>query len=455
MNRGDRPSPSPARPYAFPEAERARLSNGLTVHVVPLRRLPVVTTLLMSDAGAECDSVATAGVASLSVDAQTEGTTERDGTALANAFEQLGGSLDTAATWAYSELSTTVAASRFEGALSLLAEATRVPSFPESDVLRLREERMAELLQQRTEPRGLADDMFASACFAAVSRYASPEGGAEQTVAAISRDDVVRHHANFVLPARSTLIVVGDVEIEHVLRHAESVLGSWSGQGDSSPDVAVAPTHAGRVVHLVTKVDSPQSELRVGHTAVGRRHPDFHAISVMNAILGGLFNSRINLNLRETHAYTYGAFSHFDWRRHGSAFETSTAVRSDVTGAAVREIFAEIDRMRNEAVSPAELSLAIDYLTGVFPIRFETTAAIADAIAMRESYGLPADYFDRYREQVAAVSADDILRVAQKHLTPDRTQVVAVGDPAIVRGELEALNVGPVYLYDATGRRTA
>jgi len=455
VNRGNRPSPSAARPYAFPEAKRARLSNELAVHVVPLRRLPVVTTLLMSDAGAECDAVATAGVASLSVDAQTEGTTERDGTALANAFEQLGGSLDTAATWAYSELSTTVAASRFEGALSLLAEATQSPSFPESEVLRLREERMAELLQQRTEPRGLADDMFARECFAAGSRYASPEGGAEETVAAISREDVRRHHANFVVPARSTLIVVGDIEVERVLRHAESVLGTWSGKGHESPGVAVAPTHAGRVVHLVAKPDSPQSELRVGHSAVGRRHPDFHAISVMNAILGGLFNSRINLNLRETHAYTYGAFSHFDWRRHGSAFEASTAVRSDVTGAAVREIFAEIDRMRNDAVSAAELSLAIDYLTGVFPIRFETTAAIADAIAMRESYGLPTDYFDRYREQIAAVTAEDILRVAQTHLTPERTQVVAVGDPAVVRAELEALDAGPVYLYDATGRRTA
>lgn len=455
MNRGVRPAPSPPRSYAFPEAEQARLSTGLTVHVVPLRRLPVVTTLLMSDAGAECDSVVTAGVASLSVDAQTEGTTKRDGTALANAFEQLGGSLDTAVTWAYSELSTTVAASRFEGALSLLAEATRDPSFPESDVHRLREERMAELLQQRTEPRGLADDMFASACFAAGCRYASPEGGAEETVAAISREDVARHHANFVVPARSTLIVVGDIEVDRVLRHAEAVLGSWSREGNAAPPVTVAPTHAERVVHLVAKADSPQSELRVGHTSVGRRHPDFHAISVMNAILGGLFNSRINLNLRETHAYTYGAFSHFDWRRHGSSFEASTAVRSDVTGAAVREILMEIDRMRNELVSPAELSLAIDYLTGVFPIRFETTAAIADAIAMRESYGLPADYFDRYREQVAAVTAHDILRVAQTHLTPERTQVVAVGDAAVVRADLEALGVGPVHLYDATGRRTA
>jgi zinc protease len=450
-----RPPAGAPRPYTFPEAKREQLANGLTVFVVPLRRLPVATALLMSDAGAECDSLATAGTGSLTVDAQTEGTTERSGADLAEAFEQLGGSLDTAATWAHSEVSTTVMTGRFGGALSLLAEVIRSPSFPESEVTRLREERMSELLQQRTEPRGLADDMFARVCFATGSRYATPEGGGEQSVARIARADAVRHHQQCVVPERSTLIAVGDLHVDAVMRLAEHALGGWSGAGSATPEITVGPLHTSRVVHLVSKADSPQSEIRVGHLAVGRRHRDFHAISVMNAILGGLFNSRINLNLREQHAYTYGAFSHFEWRRQASSFEASTAVRSDVTAAAVREILGEIDRMRNERVSPAELSLAVDYLTGVFPIRFETTAAIADAIAAREGYALSADYFDRYRDQIAAVTVDEVLRVAQEHLTPGRLQIVAVGDPSIVRAELEALQIGPVQLYDTTGERTS
>lgn len=450
-----RPAPTPPRPYAFPDADHATLSNGLSVHVVPLRRLPVVTALLMSDAGAECDFVATAGVASIAVDAQTEGTTLRDGAQLAHAFERLGGSLDTAVTWAHSELSTTVTLPHFKGALTLLAEVARHPSFPDEEVLRLREERMAELLQQRAEPRGLADDVFAGSCFATGSRYAVPEGGAEKTVASISRAEVSQHHSNFVVPARSALILVGDVKIDEVLRQAEDALGEWSGKGTAPPPITAVPTHSGRMVHLVERAESPQSEIRVGHSSVERRHRDFYALSVMNAILGGLFNSRINLNLRERHAYTYGAFSHFSWRRHASSFETSTAVRSDVTAAAVREVLDEIDRMRSDLVDPTELSLAVDYLTGVFPIRFETTAAIADAIAMREGYDLPRDYFDRYRDRIAAVTAEDVLRVAQAHLAPERMQVVVVGDPSVVRADLDALQVGPVQVYDATGERVA
>ncbi|MEP7382096.1 MAG: pitrilysin family protein [Gemmatimonadota bacterium] len=453
MSDGIRPAAGPPRPYTFPAAQREQLPNGLTVYVVPLRRLPVATALLMSDAGAECDALPLAGVGSLTVEVQPEGTTKRDGTALADAFEQLGGSLDTSVTWTHSEVGTTVTTARFGAAVHLLAEVARAPSFPESEVTRLREERMAELLQQRAEPRGLADDMFAHVCFSAESRYANPEGGEERTVATITREALVRHHARYVVPARSALIVAGDVDVDAILQLAEDALGAWRGDGVAPPEIAVAPMHEARMVHIVAKPDSPQSELRVGHLSVARRHPDFHALSVMNAILGGLFNSRINLNLRETHAYTYGAFSHFEWRRRASSFETSTAVRSDITGAAVREILGEIDRIRNDLVSPAELSLAVDYLTGVFPIRFETTAAIADALASREGYGLPADYFDRYRERVAAVTAADVLRVAQLHLAPERLQVVAVGDPAIVRADLEALQIGPVQLYDATGER--
>jgi zinc protease len=175
----------------------------------------------------------------------------------------------------------------------------------------------------------------------------------------------------------------------------------------------------------------------------------------MNAVLGGLFSSRINLNLREAHGYTYGAFSGFDWRRGAGPFVVDTAVKTAVTDAAAREILNEIERMRAAEVRPEELSLATSYLDGVFPIRYETTDAIAAALANLIIYGLPDDYFDRYREHVRAVTAADVLAAARAHLHPDRVQIVAVGDPAVVRGPLAALGVGPVTVYDAEGNGAA
>jgi zinc protease len=181
-------------------------------------------------------------------------------------------------------------------------------------------------------------------------------------------------------------------------------------------------------------------------------HPEYFSIVVMNAILGGLFSSRINLNLREAHAYTYGAFSSFDWRRAAGPFIVSTAVRSDVTDAAVREILLEIDKLRESGVTDAELTLATSYLDGVFPIRFESTTAIANALASLVSYGLPDDYFDTYRSKVRSVTADHVLEAARAHLRPDELQIVAVGDPAAIREPLEQLKVGSVLTYDAEGR---
>lgn len=451
MTTAQRPTPGAPRPFAFPDVSRQTLGNGVRVQVVPLRRLPVVTILLMFDAGAECDDPARPGAAALTAQALAEGTRQRDAVALTEAFEQLGGSLDTGVTWTYAECSTTVLAPRLGEAMELLAEVVREPSFPEGEVARLRAERLAELLQLRAEPRGLADDMFARLCFAPDARYARPDGGDEASVESLARSDVVTHHGRFLVPTRATLVVVGDVRVEEVMRLAEATLGDWEAAEGTAPRLTVTPRATTRGVHLVAKADAPQSELRVGHPSVPRAHPDFHAIAVMNAILGGLFNSRINLNLRERHAYTYGAFSHFDWRRAASLFEVSTAVRSDVSAAAVREVLAEIDRMRSERVSETERSLAIDYLTGVFPIRFETTAAIADALALQQGFGLPRDYYDTYRARIAATSADDILRVAREHLHPDALQIVAVGDPHQVREHLEGLALGEVHQYDASG----
>jgi zinc protease len=234
---------------------------------------------------------------------------------------------------------------------------------------------------------------------------------------------------------------------------AEAALGGWSVTSAAPP----APTldkvaRATRAVHVVTKVDAPQSELRVGQVGVPRSHPEYFPITVMNAILGGLFSSRINLNLREKHGYTYGAHSGFDWRRAAGPFSVSTAVRSDITDKALAEVLREIDRVRAEPVADDERTLATGYLDGVFPIKYETASQIATALANLVIYDLPADFYDQYRTRMRDVTVAQIQSAARAHLDPSRLQIVVVGEPDTVAGPLERLGVGPVTIYDDSGR---
>lgn len=449
-----RPTPGPTRSYHFPPFERLTLPNGLAVVVASAPKLPVVTVLALVDAGAIADSRGQEGVAQLTAQALAEGTERSNGSQLADRFERLGTALDSSADWDSSVVRITVTSDRLPDAIGLLAEVLRTPTFPEREIERLKQERLAELLQQRAEPRGLADDMFDRFAYAAESRYATPDGGVESSVAALTQNNVAEFYRARYTPSATTLIMVGDVTAERARQLAGDAFGSWSGPAIALPSLVDRPASMTRTVHVVGKADAPQSEIRVGHVGVPRLHPDYFSIVVMNAILGGLFSSRINLNLREAHAYTYGAFSSFDWRRGAGPFAVSTAVRSDVTDAAVREIMIEIDRMRSAEVSEAELSLATSYLDGVFPIRFETTTAIANALANLVAFGLPNDYYDRYRENIRSVSAARVLDAARAHVRPDELQIVVVGDPSLVREPLGQLGLGPVRAYDAEGNVT-
>ena len=247
------------------------------------------------------------------------------------------------------------------------------------------------------------------------------------------------------------MILAGDVDIEQAEKYAEEFFGSWKRAEPAKTTMKVVAARKSRAVHVVDKNDAPQSELRLGHVGIPRSHPDFYDALVMNAVLGGLFSSRINLNLREEHGYTYGASSMFDWRRHAGPFVVSTAVRSDVTDAAVREIIAEIDRIRSDAISNEELTLATSFLEGVFPIKYETTNAIAHALANLVIYDLPHDYFESYRRRISEVTPADVLQAAERHLHPDELQVVVVGDASAVREPLERLRSGPLTIYDSEG----
>ena len=446
-----RPAPGATRDYRFPAFERLTLPNGLALVVAPVSKLPVVTVLALIDAGAATDPSGQEGVARLTAQALAEGTERCDGAQLAEQFERLGTALDTGADWDGTTIRVTVTSERLAEAMRLLAEVVRTPSFPQREVERLKQERLAELLQQQAEPRGLADDMFDRFTYVPSSRYALPDGGVESTVRALHRGAVEEFYRARYAPSATTLIVVGDVTMDVVRSLASDAFGTWAGTPAERRAVSDQPARLDRTVHVVGKADAPQSELRVGHVGVPRLHPEYFPILVMNAILGGLFSSRINLNLREAHAYTYGAFSSFDWRRGAGPFSVATAVRSDITDAAMREIMLEIERMRAEQVTDAELTLATSYLDGVFPIRFESTTAIANALGSLITYGLPNDYFDRYRANIRSVTAGSVLEAARAHVRPEHLQIVAVGDPAVIRGPLEQLGLGPVRSYDAEG----
>ncbi len=443
-----RPTPGAPRDYHFPAFESVTLPNGLRVVVAPVHKLPLVTVLALVDAGSVADPVGQEGVAQLTASLLTEGTGDLTGAQLAELVEVMGSSLDAGADWDSSVVKLTTLSSRLPEAIALLARVLTEPSLPDDEFQRLRTERLADLLQQRSEPRSLADEAFAQAIYAPSARYAMPDGGTERSVRALTLDQLRAFYDDRYSPRSTTVVLVGDVSLDAGVSLVSLVLGSWSGTLPATCATPDAKSSAPRGVRIVRKVDAPQSELRVGHVGPPRLTADYFPLVLCNAILGGLFSSRLNLNLREEHAYTYGAHSGVDWRRWAGPFSMDAAVQSDVSAKAVREILNEFDRIRAEPVTASELSLAISYLDGVFPIRFETTRAIASALASQAIYGLPTDYYDTYRANIRAVTADDILRVAQTHLDPAQLQVVAVGDPDAIAEPLTELGVGAVTIID-------
>lgn len=442
-----RPKPRPPRSYRFPEFQDEVLPGGIRLVTAPVAKLPVVTILTIVDAGSANDPPGKEGVAALTAGALLEGGPSLDGAAIAERFEQLGASVESGADWDSAFVKVTTLTDRLDEAANLLGETLRTPVFPDREVERLRAERLAEIMQLETEPRGLADEKFAEFLYTAESRYSKPDEGSAASVSGLSRTDVADFHASRYRAGSTTVVVAGDVSAESARELIARAFDGWPPGKAASPRLVVSTRANRRSAHIVNKVDAPQSELRVGHSGLPRKHPDFFPVLVMNAVLGGLFGSRINLNLREAHGYTYGASSYFDWRRAAGPFVVSTAVQSEVTTPALREIFFEIDRIREERISEGELSLARDYLEGVFPIRYETTAAIASALATLVVYDLPADYYDAYRRSVHAVSVDDVLAAARSHIHPELLQTTVVGDASVIRNSIGDLSLGELHVY--------
>ena len=444
-----RPKPGPVRSYRFPEFIDQKLPSGIRVVTAPVRKLPVVTVLVIIDAGSTNDPTGKEGVAALTAGLLLEGTARLNGAALTEKFERLGTSLESGADWDSAFVKITALSDKLEAATILLGEALSEPAFPEREVERLKAERLAEILQLETEPRGLADEKFSEFLYSPESRYSKPDEGSTESVSGLSRADVQEFYRARYRTGSTTVVVTGDISADDARALVGRAFQGWASGSASSAKLITASRSSRKTVHIVHKQDAPQSELRVGHVGVPRKHPKFFSTLVMNAVLGGLFGSRINLNLREVHGYTYGASSYYDWRRGAGPFVVSTAVQSEVTAPALREIFFEIERIRSESISGEELSLAKDYLDGVFPIRYETTAAIASALASLVIYELPADYYDTYRRNIRDVSSDGVLDAAKAHLHPHELQTIVVGDARVIRDSLAQLDIGDLQIHES------
>lgn len=448
LDRSRRPAPGPAPAIHLPEFRRRRLSNGLTVLSIPHDDLPEISARIVFPYGAADDPAEREGSALLVARGLTEGTRARSAREIAEELDHLGAIFSIEVSQDATVLSLRFLSHVLEPALDLLAEIIGQAAFPPHEVDRLKEQRLDEIASGLDEPRVVAGLRLNEAIFGD-HPYAMREGGSRETVSAIEPDDLRGFHGRHYRPDTGTLILVGDLPAGSELEgRLEEAFGSWTGTGASSRALPEPVAPESRRLWAVD-VSGPQSEVRVGGIGIARHDARYFAVMVMNAILGGLFSSRINLNLREDKGWTYGARSRFDARKRPGPYYVATAVDAKATGGAVREILGELDRMKAEPPSEEELGLAKNALTFSLPRVFETPPQVSRRVAQQVIYQLPDDYWERYRDRIQAVTREDVQATAERCLNTGRTAIVVVGPLAEFHDEL--VEIAPVELRDREG----
>lgn len=450
-DRSHAPAAGPAAALTLPAIQKQALSNGLPVWIVEMHEVPLVDVSLVVKSGAAADPAGRFGVASYTAAMLDEGAGRMDALALADAIDVLGASLTTAASYDASTVRLHTLASNLAAALPIMADVVLRPTFPQPDVDRLRVERLTALRQMRDSASQLSTAAYNRMLYGPTHRYGTGVAGTEATTAAMTTEDLRAFHAAHYQPQNAHLLVVGDVTAAAVLPQLERAFGTWANTG-TVPTAALpaAPRPTARHVYLLDKPGAAQSQIRIGTIGVARSTSDYHAIDVANTMLGGAasFSSRLMLNLREQHGYTYGVESQFSMRRTAGPFTALAGVQSDKTRDALIEFFNEFTRMAQPA--PGDELMRVKNLRALsFPRAFETTADIADQLTSLVVYDLPESFVNEYVAKTQAVTAADVERVAREHILPDHFIVVVAGDLAIIEQPVRNAGLGPVTIVTA------
>src|SRR3989454_7101782 len=370
--------PPPA--LKLPAVQTATVPGGLELAVVEMHKVPVVDIQIVLDAGAARDPADLPGLATFTATMLQQGAGRRGPLEIADEAAFLGAQLNTAASYDAATVSLHVPKRRLEPALDLLADVVLRPTFADSEVARQRELRRAQIVQLADNPVAIAGIAFPAIVYGRSHPYGRPLNGTEASTASLNRDRVAAFYGAAYRPNVARILVTGDVTRAEARRLLTARFGGWERGPPAAPPEAAAPPPAARTVYLVDKPGAAQSVIRIGHVGVARATPDYFALQVLNTILGGAFTSRLNQNLRETHGYTYGAFSQFTAGPLAGPFVASASVVTAKTDSSLIEFFKEFRRIRDEAVPHPELAQAEADITLRPPAGVVTTGAPAPRV---------------------------------------------------------------------------
>ena len=442
------PPPGAIRPYRFPAVTRRVLDSGLAVWACPIPGRAMLSASLVIATGAAIEPVGKAGEAALAAWALTEGTESLDSLEFADRCERIAADVGAGLGWHALEISIDSPVNAAAEALALAADALKHPAFREEDVARIRGLRLNQFRYNRADPSGRAHTASLEQLYTADSRYSLPIDGRPEVVAELDPDALRDFHARCLSVDGAVLVVVGDMSVATALDLAEANFGDWRCRPEArvAPGNKVAP--GPRRVVVYHRPGAAQSVVTTIQPGVPRSHPDQPAIEVLGRVVGGLFTSRLNLKLREEKGYTYGAHAGFEFRRDTGIFSSSSTVETKVTAATVADTIEVLEGARTGGVTAAEVSLAVDFELGNWPLGKQAPGGIRDALAELAVHRLPDDHWDRHLAALAQLGPDQVSQAAAAHLRPDRMRVVVVGDAERVAEPLRALGVGEVEIID-------
>ena len=442
------PEPLAPVPFNIPQAFKTTLDNGLRVILFEDKRLPLVSYRLAFVTGDAHDPGDAVGLTSAMASMMTEGTLNYTSSQLAEKIERIGASLSANASNDFTAISASALSLYRDEVLELLVEIAFRPTFPESELDLYRRNTIEHLKFQRSQANFLANEQAARLIYGAhpYSRVSPSAADIEK----LDRNALIKYHAATLASNRAMLIAIGDIDRESFLDQVNEKFGKWE-RGERAETVfPPIPERSSRTLTIVDRPGSAQANIILANRALDRLSPDYFPVLVMNQILGAGASSRVFMNLREEKGYTYGAYTRLDAKMLAGDFEATAEVRTSVTGDSLKEFFYELDRIRAEKATEEELADAKNFLTGVFPIRAETQEGLTGLIVNQELYGLPDDYLQTYRDNVNAVTLDDVHAAANKYVLPDQMAIVIVGDAEEVLPQARGY-ASDIEIFDTEG----